>query len=57
MTFPNIPDVKPDMTLSAEAATNLILSSIAFEELGLAHIINSEAEKIQYVLGTLQGLF
>ena len=33
----------------------LLFASIAFEELGLAHIVNSEAEKIQYVLGTLPG--
>lgn len=32
----------------------LLLSSIAVEEMALAHIVNGEAEKIQYVLGTLQ---
>lgn len=37
-------------------AKNLLFHSIAFEELGIAHVINSEAEKIQYVLGTLEGV-
>ncbi len=32
---------------------NLLLSSIAMEELSLSHIINSEGEKLQYILGTL----
>lgn len=53
MSFPNIPDVSPDIDLSREDVINLLLASIAFEELGLAHIINAEAEKIQYVVGTL----
>ena len=53
MSFPNIPDIIPSIELSKHQAINLLLASIAFEELGLAHIINSEAEKIQFVLGTL----
>ncbi len=53
MTFPNIPDVSPAIDISRDQVINLLLASIAFEELGLAHIINAEAEKIQYILGTL----
>lgn len=53
MSFPNIPNVTPSINVSREDVINLLLASIAFEELGLAHIINSEAEKIQAVLGTL----
>ena len=41
--------------ISTEDAVNLLLASIAFEEIGLAHLINAEAEKIQSVLGTLNG--
>ncbi|MFJ7732103.1 hypothetical protein ACIQXF_09430 [Lysinibacillus sp. NPDC097231] len=33
-----------------------MLSSIAIEELGLGHIINAEAEKLQFAIGTLPGL-
>lgn len=53
MSYPNIPDVTPKIEIEREDVVNLILASIAFEELGLSHIINAEAEKIQYVLGTI----
>jgi len=52
---PNIPDITPIISLTRDEVVNLILSSIAMQELGLGHIINAEAEKIQYVLGTLSG--
>lgn len=42
-------------TPTPEEALSQIISSIAMEELGLSHIINAEGEKIQYVLGTLEG--
>lgn len=53
MSFPNIPDVTPDITLSRGESKNLLFASVAFEELGLSHLINAEAEKIQYALGTI----
>jgi hypothetical protein len=43
------------VAISLEDSVNLLLASIAFEELGLAHLTNAEAEKIQYVLGTIEG--
>lgn len=55
MSFPNIPDVTPVIDIDREDVINLLLVSIAFEELGLAHMINAEAEKIQFVLGTLDN--
>jgi hypothetical protein len=55
MSFPTIPDVNPSINLTRNDSLNLLLASIAFEELGLAHLINAEAEKLQYVLGTIEG--
>ena len=53
MSFPTIPDIDATISINRNDVVNLLLASIAFEELGLAHIINAEAEKIQYILGTL----
>ncbi|MEH7255521.1 hypothetical protein V7111_25770 [Neobacillus niacini] len=54
MTFPNIPEeINPIEGLDAEQVALLLLASIAFEELGLAHLINAEAEKLQGIIGTL----
>ncbi|WP_379971113.1 hypothetical protein [Ectobacillus sp. sgz5001026] len=53
MSFPNIPNITPTISITTSQAIQLLLSSIATEELALAHIMNAEAEKIQFVLGTL----
>ena len=53
MSLPNFP-LDPDK-LTREDAINQILSSIAMEEAGLSHVLNAEGEKIQYILGTLEG--
>lgn len=53
MSFPTIPDINPEISITKVDALNLLLASIAFEELGLAHLVNAEAEKIQFALGTL----
>lgn len=49
MSMPNIPDITPKVTLTQEEVVNLLLASVALEELGLAHIINAEGEKIQAI--------
>nr|WP_205829180.1 collagen-like protein [Bacillus velezensis] len=53
---PNLPNITPVVTLSRDDTINLLLSSIAMEELGMAHILNADGEKIQYALGTIPGL-
>ncbi|WP_129588156.1 collagen-like protein [Clostridium minihomine] len=54
MSIPSFPPIDP--SVSREDVINQILSSIAMEELALSHIINSEGEKLQYVLGTIPGV-
>lgn len=56
MSQPNLPNITPNITLSRNDVVNLLLASIAMEELGLAHIINAEGEKVQAVLGTIPGV-
>ena len=52
--MPNIPDIKPDINIDRDKSIDLLIASVALEELALAHVVNSEAEKIQFVLGTLK---
>ncbi len=51
MSMPNIPDINIDR----EDAIDIVISSVGMQELGLAHIINAEGEKIQSFLGTTDG--
>ncbi|MFB5269685.1 hypothetical protein ACE41H_23290 [Paenibacillus enshidis] len=53
MSQAGIPHITPMITVDRDDAINLLLASIGMEELGLSHIINAEAEKLQYVLGIL----
>lgn len=50
MSMPNIPDIKPKIDICKEDVVNLILASVALEEIGLAHIINAEGEKLQAII-------
>ena len=54
MSMPSIPDLNPQVSIDRDDALNVILSSIGMEELSMAHILNAEAEKIQFALGTLE---
>ncbi len=54
MSMPNIPNIDTTVNINRDDAVNIILSSIGMEELSLAHILNAEAEKIQFALGTLE---
>lgn len=53
MSFPSIPQITPTISLNRSQVVNLLLASVALEEMGLAHIINVEGEKLQAVLHTL----
>jgi adenylate kinase len=55
MGMPTIPDIdskiKVDIDIDFEGVIKTTILSIALEELGLAHIINAEGEKLQCFLG------
>lgn len=50
MSMPNIPDINPDICLCFEDVINLLLSSVALQEIALSNVINAESEKLQTVL-------
>lgn len=50
MSMPNIPNITPIIDLDRCEVINLLLSSIALEEIGLSHILNAEGEKLQAFL-------
>jgi hypothetical protein len=52
LSLPNIPNIQPNIHLKSKDVENLLLASIALEEIALAHILNAEGEKIQK---SLQG--
>lgn len=55
LSQPNIPNNNPCISLTKNDAANVWIFSIAMEELGLAHLINAESEKIQLALDMLNS--
>ncbi|MCR8656724.1 hypothetical protein [Paenibacillus endoradicis] len=55
MSLPNIPNIDPNITLCTEDVFNMLMASIAMKGLGLSHLVNAEAEKVQFALGTLHA--
>lgn len=50
MSFPKIPDIDPYISITFEDAINLLLTSIALEEVSLSKLIDAETNKILCVL-------
>ncbi len=55
MTFPNISNISTEIKINREKSFNLLLASVAFEQLGLSNIINAEVEKLQYILDIFEN--
>ncbi|WP_128896304.1 hypothetical protein [Longirhabdus pacifica] len=54
MSQANIPNITPIISITVGQTVPLLLASIALEELALAHVVNAEAEKIQFALKLLE---
>lgn len=50
MSFPNIPDINPEINITFEDSINLLLTSIAMEEVSLSKLMDAETNKISCVL-------
>ncbi|WP_018749816.1 hypothetical protein [Paenibacillus sanguinis] len=55
MSQPGMPNITPVISVDVDQTIVMLLSSIAMEEMALAHLVNSGAEQVQYVLGTLEN--
>ncbi len=50
MSKPNIPNTILDMDISFEDAINMLLISIAMEEISLSRLLDAETEKIKLII-------
>lgn len=55
MSQPGMPNITPVISVDMDQTIVMLLSSIAMEEMALAHMVNAGAEQVQYVLGTLEN--
>ena len=55
MSVPNIPDVLPKIDLGRNDMINMLIGSIALEEIGISNILEAEGDKIQAFHGTIEG--
>ncbi|MGL5674956.1 MAG: hypothetical protein ACRDDX_00925 [Cellulosilyticaceae bacterium] len=53
MSMPEIPNIEPEISITRDDAMNLLLASTGIQELSLAHLMNAEAEKMDFALGLL----
>lgn len=50
MSFPNIPDINPEISITFEDGINLLLTSVAMEEISLSKLMDAETDKIKCVI-------
>lgn len=50
MSFPNIPDISPNIDITLDDAINLLLVSVALEEISLSDLIRAETKKLESFL-------
>lgn len=50
MSFPNIPDITPEISVTFEDAVNLLLTSIAMEEVSLSKLMDAETQKVLCII-------
>ena len=55
MSMPKIPDITPRIDITLEDSVNLLLSSIALEEISLSKLMDAEKKKISFVLCDCQN--
>ena len=55
MSMPNIPDITSKIDITLEDSVNLLLTSIAKEEISLSKLMDAEKDKISFVLHEYQN--